>query len=216
MFPAPPRCRCSSPRRTSACASAGASLVPSPAIATMRPLLLFAWRIGASLRSGVASARKSSTPASWAPPNRQRVVAGDHHDRPDPHRAGFVEALLHAHLDGVLEADDAQHAGSPRRPRAACRRGGLIRLTAGVRRHDAALVAHPLRRRTSAAPLRSWCCPGSRDIRVVAGTPPTRRCRAPRGAGAPAELPANTTMERPRASRRTAGQLRGVGKLMSR
>ena len=50
---------------TSACASAGASLVPSPVIATRRPC---AWcsRISFSLASGVASARKSSTPASAA------------------------------------------------------------------------------------------------------------------------------------------------------
>ncbi len=50
---------------TSACASAGASLVPSPVIATRRPprcslLIRFI------LSSGVASARKSSTPASCA------------------------------------------------------------------------------------------------------------------------------------------------------
>ncbi len=50
---------------TSACASAGASFVPSPLIATMRPSLLLG-RMSSSLRSGVASARKSSTPASPA------------------------------------------------------------------------------------------------------------------------------------------------------
>ena len=50
---------------TSAWASAGASFVPSPVIATKWPL---AWksRIMANLPSGVASARKSSTPASAA------------------------------------------------------------------------------------------------------------------------------------------------------
>ena len=50
---------------TSACASAGASLVPSPVMATRWP---FFWksRIISSLPSGVASARKSSTPASAA------------------------------------------------------------------------------------------------------------------------------------------------------
>ncbi|MNS66858.1 hypothetical protein D3C72_1000880 [compost metagenome] len=50
---------------TSACASAGASLVPSPVIATRRPSLWYC-RISLSLASGVASARKSSTPASAA------------------------------------------------------------------------------------------------------------------------------------------------------
>ena len=50
---------------TSACASAGASLVPSPHIATSLPLACSS-RISLSLASGVAWARKSSTPASAA------------------------------------------------------------------------------------------------------------------------------------------------------
>ena len=50
---------------TSDCASAGASFVPSPVIATMRPRACSS-RISSSLRSGVASARKSSTPDSSA------------------------------------------------------------------------------------------------------------------------------------------------------
>ena len=48
---------------TSACARAGASLVPSPVIATSRPPSC-SRLISAILSSGVASARKSSTPAS--------------------------------------------------------------------------------------------------------------------------------------------------------
>ena len=50
---------------TSACASAGASLVPSPVIATSRPVACCSL-IRASFASGVASARKSSTPDSSA------------------------------------------------------------------------------------------------------------------------------------------------------
>ena len=50
---------------TSACASAGASLVPSPVIATIEPPSC-SRLISAILSSGVASARKSSTPASAA------------------------------------------------------------------------------------------------------------------------------------------------------
>ena len=50
---------------TSAWASAGASLVPSPHIATSLPLPCSS-RIRRSLASGVACARKSSTPASAA------------------------------------------------------------------------------------------------------------------------------------------------------
>ena len=50
---------------TSACASAGASFVPSPVIATRWPFFCKSLIIS-SLPSGVASARKSSTPASAA------------------------------------------------------------------------------------------------------------------------------------------------------
>ena len=50
---------------TSEWASAGASLVPSPVIATIRPSSC-SLRISAILASGVASARKSSTPVSRA------------------------------------------------------------------------------------------------------------------------------------------------------
>ena len=50
---------------TSDWARAGASLVPSPAIATIRPSSWWA-RISSSFCSGVASGRKSSTPDSSA------------------------------------------------------------------------------------------------------------------------------------------------------
>ena len=50
---------------TSAWASAGASFVPSPVIATIRPFACSSL-ISAIFASGVASARKSSTPASCA------------------------------------------------------------------------------------------------------------------------------------------------------
>ena len=94
---------------TSACASAGASLVPSPVIATSLPLACSS-RISCIFVSGVASARKSSTPASARDRRRgERVVAGDHH-RADAHGAEAGEALLDAALDDVLEVDDAEHA----------------------------------------------------------------------------------------------------------
>ena len=106
---------------TSAWASAGASLVPSPVMATSRPS---AWmsRISFSLASGVAWARKSSTPGLGADGRRgQRVVAGDH-DGLDAHAAELGEALPDAALDDVLELDDAEHLGRRRRRRAASRR----------------------------------------------------------------------------------------------
>ena len=92
---------------TSAWASAGASLVPSPVMAMSRPPAC-SRLISAILSSGVASARKSSTPASAGDgPRGERVVAGDH-DRADAHGAQLVEALAHAVLDDVLELDDAE------------------------------------------------------------------------------------------------------------
>ena len=92
---------------TSAWARAGASLVPSPVMATSAPPAC-SRRMSAILSSGVASARKSSTPASSAMARAvQRVVAGDH-DRADAHAPQLVEALAHAVLDDVLEADDAE------------------------------------------------------------------------------------------------------------
>ncbi len=50
---------------TSACASAGASFVPSPVMATSLPPSC-SCLMSAIFASGVASAKKSSTPASWA------------------------------------------------------------------------------------------------------------------------------------------------------
>ena len=77
---------------TSACASAGASFVPSPVIATRRPPACCS-RISFSFASGVASARKSSTPGLGRDRRGgERVVAGDHH-RLDAHRAQLGEPL---------------------------------------------------------------------------------------------------------------------------
>ncbi|CAM5645898.1 hypothetical protein STENM223S_11112 [Streptomyces tendae] len=90
---------------TSAWASAGASLVPSPVIATSLPPA--SRLMSAILSSGVASARKSSTPASSAIALAVRVVARDH-DGSDAHAAQLSEAFPHARLDHVLEVDDAQ------------------------------------------------------------------------------------------------------------
>ena len=105
---------------TSAAASAGASFVPSPVIATRFPPAC-SRRISAILSSGFASARKSSTPASSAIASRgERVVAGDHH-RADPHRPELREALAHPLLDDVLEVDDAERASRRSRRRAASR-----------------------------------------------------------------------------------------------
>ena len=95
---------------TSAWASAGASLVPSPVIATSRPPSC-SLRISAILSSGVASARKSSTPAS----------RGDRLARCSglspvimtvrmPIARSSANRSAHARLDHVVELDDAEHA----------------------------------------------------------------------------------------------------------
>ena len=91
---------------TSAWASAGASSVPSPHMATSLPLACSS-RISRSLSSGVAWARKSSTPHFRRDRGRgQWIVAGDH-DGADAHAAQFGEPLADAALDDILEVNDA-------------------------------------------------------------------------------------------------------------
>ena len=93
---------------TSAWASAGASFVPSPVIATSRPSRCSS-RISSSLRSGVASARKSSTPDSSA------IFAAVSGLSPVimtvrmPIARSWSKRCAHPLLDHVLEVDDAEH-----------------------------------------------------------------------------------------------------------
>jgi hypothetical protein len=82
---------------TSACARAGASLVPSPVIATRRPpLLIFAnqLELGLGRRFGqeVIDTRFGSDGGGG-----QRIVARDHHGF-DAHLSQFRKALLDATL----------------------------------------------------------------------------------------------------------------------
>ena len=108
-------------RPTSACASAGASLVPSPVIATSRPSAC-SFLMYSSLSFGVACARKSSTPASAAMAAAVSGLSPVIMTDADAHRAQLRDALLHAAFDDVLQVNDAeQRAGHRRRP-AACRR----------------------------------------------------------------------------------------------
>ena len=108
---------------TSACASAGASLVPSPHIATSLPCACSS-RISLSLVSGVAWARKSSTPGFGGDRRGgERIVAGDHHGA-DAHAAQLGEALPDAALDDVLQMDDAEQAAVLAPRPAACRPTG--------------------------------------------------------------------------------------------
>ena len=171
---------------TSACASAGASFVPSPVIATMRPFACSSL-ISAIFASGVASARKSSTPASCGDHGGgDAVVAGDHH-RADPHPAQLVEALAHAALDDVLQVDRRRARSCPGRRRAACRRArrslstsssssagdlAALLLDEALDRVGGALADHrcrPCRRRSSASSRENGmnvaCSPSSRSRR---------------------------------------------------
>ena len=93
---------------TSAWARAGASLVPSPVMATSWPLGWYS-RMSASLLSGVASARKSSTPASAAMAAAVSGLSPVIITVRMPDSAQFGEALADAAFDDVLEMDNAQN-----------------------------------------------------------------------------------------------------------
>src|SRR4029453_2009754 len=95
---------------TSACARAGASLVPSPVIATSLPpacsaLIKCHLVLWGGLGEEVVDAGLICDGAGG-----QRVVTGDH-DRSDAHSAHFVEPLAHAGLDDVFEMDHPEGAG---------------------------------------------------------------------------------------------------------
>ena len=111
---------------TSAWASAGASFVPSPVMATSRPPSCSALDqrhlvLGRRLGEEVVDAGLLGDRAGG-----HRVVARDHHGA-DPHPAQVVETLADAGLDDVLEVDDAEDLrslGDDER-RAACRGDGI-------------------------------------------------------------------------------------------
>ena len=92
---------------TSACASAGASLVPSPVIATRWPGRLLLADAGELHLRGRLGEEVVDAGLGGDGGRRQRVVAGDHHGA-DAHGAQLGEPLLDAALDDVLQEDDAQ------------------------------------------------------------------------------------------------------------
>ena len=152
---------------TSACASAGASLVPSPVIATMWPSAWYS-RISASLASGVASARNVVDAGLGGDRGGgQLVVAGDHHGL-DAHAAQLAEALLDAALDDVLQLDHAEHAWPS--PSLATTSGVLPRraMSSTARRH----VGRQARRR---APASQRCDRVGRALADLRGLASSRR-----------------------------------------
>ena len=118
---------------TSACASAGASLVPSPHIATSLPCACSS-RISFSFVSGVAWARKSSTPASAAIAAAVSGLSPVIITVRMPIRRSSDEALADAALDDVLQVDDAEQPAVLRHgQRRAAGLGDLVRLSPSVR-----------------------------------------------------------------------------------
>ncbi len=95
---------------TSAWASAGASLVPSPVIATSRPPSCSLLDQGQLVLRGGLGEEVVDAGLVGDRLGGARVVAGDHHGA-DAHPAHLVEPLPHAGLDHVLEVDDAERAG---------------------------------------------------------------------------------------------------------
>ena len=205
---------------TSAWASAGASLVPSPVMATSRPPAWYS-RISFSLASGVACGEEVVDAGLGGDGGGgQRVVAGDHH-RLDAHAAQLGEALLDAALDDVLQVDDAEHAARRRRRRAACRPASAIASTI-VRTSAGNVAAHAARRRPRSRRRRP-CGSGGRSR----STPLMRVC-AVKGTNVGAERVdvalAQAVLllgqhDDAAALRRLVGQrgeLRGVGQLLAR
>ena len=101
---------------TSARASAGASLMPSPAIATTRPAAC-SFSTTAAFSAGRTSATTSSMP-DRAPDRLRRhpAVAGEHH-RPQPFGAERRDHLGRARLDRIGQPQDAAPAARRRRRR---------------------------------------------------------------------------------------------------
>ncbi len=149
---------------TSACASAGASLVPSPVIATSRPC---AWcaRISFSLASGVASARKSSTPASAAMAAAVRRLSPVTITVLMPMRRNSAKRSLIPPLTTSFSSTTPSTRtcqGPPSRPVPSATTSGVLprRATSSIVACNAAGKLPPCastwRRMASAAPLRSW------------------------------------------------------------
>ena len=92
---------------TSAWASAGASLVPSPHMAISRPPALLLADVGELLLGRRLGEEVVDAGFRGDGGGGDRIVAGDHH-RLDAHGAQRGEALLDAGLHHVLEMDDAE------------------------------------------------------------------------------------------------------------
>ena len=107
-FLARPACRCSSPRRRRPGRARARRWCRRRSSRPDGPPLV-PRGCASSLSSGVAWARKSSTPASAAMAAAVSwIVAGDHHGA-DAHFAKLGEALLDAAFDDVFQMNHAEH-----------------------------------------------------------------------------------------------------------
>ena len=170
---------------TSAWASAGASLMPSPTMATLRPSCCSS-AISAAFCSGSTSATTRSMPTCAAMASRgRRVVAGEHDDL----EAELLEAghgRRGARLERVGDGDAPRPARRPRRrsstvlPSPASARGPL----AGVRRRAARCRPTTVWPSTTAA--MPWPAIASNPVgrRHLDAALRRRRRRSPRPAGA--------------------------------
>ena len=190
---------------TSAWASAGASLVPSPVIATSRPPSC-SFLISASLSSGVASARKSSTPASSA---MALAVSGLSPViitvRMPIRRISSNRSRMPCLTTSLRWMTPSTRAGCrrrSRRPPAACRRRRRCRPPGGRPRRWGGRRG----RGPTSSPRSPRPCAPARPSQVDAGHPGLRGERHPLGVGQLAGLAAragrtrclaSTTIERP-------------------
>ena len=162
-LPWPPACRCSSPRPRR----------PAPAPArrwcrrrSSRPAGPAAWysRISVSLASGVASARKSSTPASAAMAAAVSALSPVIITVLMPMRRSSAKRSLMPPLTMSLSSTDAEHAravGHDQRRAAAA--GDVVDRAQRPRRGNAPPSASTCLRTASAAPLRIWRVPPDVD-----------------------------------------------------
>src|SRR5437868_6634324 len=95
-------------RATSAWARAGASLVPSPIMATNLPLAC-SFRMYSSFACGVTWATKSSTPAFLSNGCGGQRIVSSNHDRTQTHSAKALETLVHGWFQNVLEYYDSDN-----------------------------------------------------------------------------------------------------------
>ena len=166
---------------TSACASAGASLIPSPAIATTCPS---AW----SRRTAVALFRRQHVRNHLVDAELRRdgpgvglVVAGQHHDS-EPLRVQQADRLRSRRLDRVRDADEAG-GRADRRPRTRPCRRRLAGRPPGLRERPGvtfcSFMSARLPTSTSRPPaVPRMPCPVS-DSKARGGAARRRRGRAP-------------------------------------